>query len=88
MEFKVGDKVRIKNDAYHGFDPDLRMAKWRGQIVTIRRHDEDRRYYYIEEDVQDFSGNTYPGWIWDERDLEPAPNIDLSEMRDSLSAFL
>lgn len=57
MEFKVGDKVKIRYDLsedeeYHGIGVDLGMLEYRGKIATIKVVHND--YYDIDIDNDDF----------------------------------
>ena len=65
MKYKVGDKVRVRNDLevgkYYGKDLAVEeMTFWRGKIVTISALEDDG--YRIKED----------NWFWTEEMLEPA----------------
>lgn len=64
MKYKVGDKVRIVSKWVHGCNenPEGRMDKWLGKVMTIRAVDCD--CYLMEEDKHE---RLY-GWHW----FEPA----------------
>lgn len=66
MEFKVGDKVRIKEDSSRKYwDPHGEMEHWIGKVMTIKALAE--HYALMEEDQQENSGY---GWYWSFEDLE------------------
>ena len=56
MAYKIGDKVRIKEDIDETSDIfSYRMISWLGKVMTIKYvgdHSEGH-YYYMEEDVGD-----------------------------------
>ena len=65
MKYKVGDKVKVKEDleigkTYGGLTFSFQMREYRGQIVTIKTADDDS--YQIEEDELN--------WYWTEEMLE------------------
>ena len=65
MKYKVGDKVKVKEDleigeTYGGLTFSVQMREYRGQIVTIKTADDDS--YQIEEDELN--------WYWTEEMLE------------------
>lgn len=65
MKYKVGDKVKVREDLEIGKSYDKKtfvekMKKYKGQIVTIKVVYDDR--YRIEEDNQD--------WYWTDEMLE------------------
>lgn len=73
MELKVGDKVRLKPlsdlQLIGGLNPEGRMNKYAGQIMTIRVL-LGRDSVFMEEDIDDFDGNIIPGWCWDRKHIE------------------
>ena len=65
MKYKVGDKVKVKEDleigeTYGGLTFSVQMREYRGQIVTIKTADDDS--YQIEEDELN--------WYWTDEMLE------------------
>lgn len=65
MKYKVGDKVKVREDleigeTYGGLTFSVQMREYRGQIVTIKTADDDS--YQIEEDELN--------WYWTEEMLE------------------
>lgn len=73
MKLKVGDKVRLKSlsglQRIGGLNPEGRMDKYAGQIMTIRVL-VGRESVFMEEDVDDFNGNSIPGWCWNREHIE------------------
>ena len=73
MKLKVGDKVRLKplSDLQRigGLNPEGRMNKYAGQIMTIRAL-LNRGDVFMEEDIDDFNGNSIPGGCWKRRHIE------------------
>lgn len=66
MEFKVGDKVRIKgNSSRKGWDIYGEMNRWIGKVMTINEFVGDS--VLMEEDQQENRGH---GWLWNIEDLE------------------
>lgn len=71
MRFKVGDKVIVKSFSRRPmhWNPEGKMDKWMGKVVTIKSSmDEDS--YLIKEDKEE---NSAFGWSWRENDLLPIP---------------
>lgn len=65
MNYKIGDKVLIadlETCVKHLAFNKKRMSKWCGKVMTIRDTSGDD--YYMEEDIEEFSGNTLKGWAW------------------------
>lgn len=72
MNFKVGDKVRIKNDLsintiYGEYWFDYQMGKYKGKIGVIKRLDEEEEYYKILID----NNKESLAWYWTDKMLEP-----------------
>ena len=61
MKYKVGDKVRIVSQWVPGCrqNPEGRMDKWLGKVMTIREV-TNRGYYHMAEDRHERLG----GWSW------------------------
>lgn len=78
---EVGDRVVIKTYSKLPYSWSDRMCKWMGKVVTIRLIVWNG--VYIKEDINDFSDNEYPGWIWNKDDFIP-----LSEIKDSIRHLL
>lgn len=72
MKFKVGDKVRIKNERGPRWNPDGKMNKWMGKEVTI--NEIKGRNIYIKEDADEYMHGKLNGWSWEESDFEPLDN--------------
>ena len=73
MKYKVGDKVKVREDleigeTYGGLTFSVQMREYRGQIVTIKTADDDS--YQIEEDELN--------WYWTEEMLEDVKNDNKS----------
>lgn len=74
MKYKVGDKVKIKEDISHclGRDPYGKMDKWQGKTMTIR--EVTPPYYQMEEDIDE----CISGWCWPEELIEGLVETELS----------
>lgn len=63
MKFKVGDKVRIKNNLKQGHEYSIYVAKgmekYAGKIMTIRKIEGEK--YKMEEDRKEYFND---GWYW------------------------
>ena len=76
MKYKIGDKVRIKEDlvANQWFGDDVftpEMASYKGQVVTITKIRENK--YVIEEDHGD--------WHWTEEMFLPIIKYKIGRFR-------
>ena len=69
MKYKVGDRVKIKENLSENLYLGMRMAKWQGEVMTIRAV-ERGNYYKMLEDMDEFFENHTPGWIWYEDMIE------------------
>lgn len=72
MNFKVGDKVRIKNDLsintfYGEHWCNYRMGKYKGKIGVIKLVDEEEEYYKVLID----NNKESLAWYWTDKMLEP-----------------
>ena len=69
MKFKVGDKVRIREDSPKiGWNISGRMDEWIGKIMTIKAI-INPYIVFMEEDQDENYGL---GWLWCEEDFEKA----------------
>lgn len=71
MNYKVGDKVRIKNRRGENWNTEGEMDHWMGKIMTLREEYYDKTWH-MEEDKRENCGL---GWFWDEDDFEPAEQL-------------
>lgn len=72
MRFKVGEKVIVKSfsERPKHWDPDGKMDKWMGKVVTITQFSTVfSNRYLIKEDIREYNG----GWFWKESDFLPIP---------------
>jgi len=62
---KPSDRVRIVDQwgPSAQFNPDGLMDHWLGQVMTVREIDHDN--VKMEEDIDEYDGNSLPGWNWD-----------------------
>ena len=69
MKYKVGDKVRIVSKWGKGCyqDPEGKMDKWLGKVMTIISVDCNRECYKMREDESEQDGY---GWYWYENSIE------------------
>lgn len=68
MKYKVGDKVRIKDDISEAKYLAQSMLKWQGKVMKIRTIESN--YYKMEEDMEEYSGSVSLGWYWYEDMIE------------------
>lgn len=78
---KVGDKVMVKTYQKIPYRWSSKMRKWMGKAVNIRLVDGD--CVYIEQDINEYPYNKYPGWEWCKEDF-----IQLSKDKDSIRHLL
>lgn len=77
MNFKIGDKVRVREDLsintfYGDYWTDCRMEKYKGQVGVIKLVDEEEEYYKVLID-----GNKESlAWYWTDEMLEPYNEIN------------
>ena len=74
MKYKVGDKVRVKNnlqdDVFYGKVPYAKtMEKYKGEVLTIDSISKD--YYFVKEDYGKFK--------WTDEMLEPVEEMSAEE---------
>lgn len=75
MKYKVGDKVKVRNDLkvlkrYGDHTFVKRMEKYKGKLVTIT--DELPGFYHIKEDKNE-------NWNWTEQMFEPVVELTAEE---------
>lgn len=75
MKYKVGDKVKVRNDLkvlkrYDDHTFVKRMEKYKGKLVTIS--DELPGFYHIKEDKNE-------NWNWTEQMFEPVVELTAEE---------
>lgn len=70
MKYKVGDKVRIKDDISACIYINKRglMDKWQGKVMTIRGYEGG--CYKMKEDIYEYRNNNTPGWSWHDDMIE------------------
>lgn len=70
MRYKVGDKVRIKDDisVCRYINKQGLMDKWQGKVMTIRGY--EGRCYKMKEDIYEYRDNNTPGWSWHDDMIE------------------
>lgn len=64
VEYKVGDKVRIVTKRGEHWNPEGKMDRWMGKVMTIRY--TIGGWYRMEEDRAEHRGD---GWSWKEEDI-------------------
>lgn len=74
MKYKVGDKVRVKNnlqdDVFYGKVPYAKtMEKYKGEVLTI--DSISKEYYFVKEDYGKFK--------WTDEMLEPIEEMSVEE---------
>lgn len=79
MKYKVGDKVRVREDLvvgekYGEWEVTPGMSRYAGQTVTIRYHSDVPDYYDIKE--------YEPQGFWAEEMFEPAPPREIRILVD------
>jgi hypothetical protein len=82
MKYKVGDKVKVRNDlvvdkTYDSVYFVENMAYWRGRVVTISDI-IDNYYYKIKEDEADKKGFRYS---WTDEMFEDVPENNVGEIK-------
>ena len=70
MNYKVGDKVRIKNRRGANWNPEGEMDHWMGEVMTLRKKHYNG-LWSMEEDKLEYCG----GWYWEEDDFEPVEQL-------------
>ena len=76
MNFKIGDKVRVREDLsintfYGDYWTDCRMEKYKGQVGVIKLVDEEEYYKLL------IDGNKESlAWYWTDEMLEPYNEIN------------
>lgn len=88
MKYKVGDRVRIKDDISGNtqINPEGKMDKWQGKIMTIREVVFDQ--YKMEEDKNE--GLLSIGWSWYEDMIEglAEPGMTSTEiLKEAIAVF-
>lgn len=81
----VGDKVRIVDKWCMGCRQNGGglMDKWLGGVLTVRSVCGD--YIKLEEDADDFYGNTTPGWDWFPEAIAEVLSPDYEEAEDDFT---
>lgn len=86
MKYKVGDRVRIKDDIYKSVSRNKlgRMDCWQGKIMTIREVCEAKRCYKMHEDkdVKLWVGQAglEDGWNWCDDMIEGLAEPTMTEI--------
>jgi hypothetical protein len=74
MKYKIGDKVRVREDLIHGREyggMTFYMDGWKGKIVTISFVGSSD-YYKIAEDEDE--------WSWTDEMFEDVPDINVGKI--------
>lgn len=61
---KVGDRVMISQNAANHRRWSKRMERFVGTVMTIRGLERFGDVIKMKEDIDDFYGNSTPGWNW------------------------
>ena len=77
---KGGDRVKII-DRPIGMHWNSRMDRYLSSTMTVRFFDEDEFCCKMKEDIDDFQGNTFPGWNWY---LDAIEGVVIEEIEDIL----
>lgn len=85
MKYKVGDKVKIREDLvadeeYGEIDYISDMDKWKGKVVTISFADNDNNCYGIAEDTE--------GWNWSAEMFEDVPENEIKARTVDVGYYL
>lgn len=80
MKYKVGDRVKIKNDFSYSKDYEIRvnkkMEKYTGRIMTVRKIDNN--LYKMQEDCKE----NIDGWYWSEDMIEGLATFTKSDLKN------
>lgn len=84
MKYKVGDKVRVRRDLeryrqYGKYDANRNMAELHGSIVEIKKVENEKQRYEINDNLYYWTDEMFEGLVEDELTAEEATKI-LSEI--------
>ena len=83
MKYKVGDKVRVRNDLVNGKlygTQSFYMDDWEGEIVTISKINFHNNCYTIEEDKE--------RWYWTDEMFEDVSDDKMDNSKEFHDAFV
>ena len=87
MRYKVGDKVRIKDDisACIYINKQGLMDKWQGKVMTIRGYEGG--CYKMKEDIYEYRDNNTPGWSWHDDMIEGLAEEPQDVYRSAINTY-
>lgn len=87
MRYKVGDKVRIKDDisACKYTNKQGLMDKWQGKVMTIRGYEDG--FYKMKEDIYEYRDNDIPGWSWQDDMIEGLAEEPQDVYRSAINTY-